>query len=163
MVTVVSVGPDGQAAGIGGYTSPMAPVISPDGRYVAFENNLGNILPGVSGDQIYLRDLSTGTTTAVSAPPSGSGSGNGISSQPIFSADSHNIVFLSTASNLVAGINTAGQYNVYERDLVTGVTTLVECLASVESPGNNLTGTSFSASVRVRGGGRRPGGRLPGG
>ena len=52
-VTVVSVGPDGQAAGISGYTSPMAPVISPDGRYVAFESGLSSakpILTGISGD-----------------------------------------------------------------------------------------------------------------
>ena len=48
-VTLVSVGPDGMAAGIGSYTSPMAPVISPDGRYVAFENNSDDVLPGVTG------------------------------------------------------------------------------------------------------------------
>ncbi len=146
LVTVVSVGPDGQAAGIGGYTSPMAPVISPDGHYVAFENNFGNVLPGVSGDQIYLRDLATGTTTAVSVPAAGTGSGNGFSSQPIFSADSHHIAFLSTASNLVAGINTGGQYNIYERDLVTGITTIVSASLDGKAGGNSLSGTNFSTS-----------------
>ena len=45
-ITLVSVGSNGQAAGIGGYTSPMAPVISPDGRY-AYVTNFGvGIGPG---------------------------------------------------------------------------------------------------------------------
>ncbi|MDB5307932.1 MAG: repeat-associated core domain protein [Gemmataceae bacterium] len=146
VVTLVSVGSDGQAAGISGYTSPMAPVISPDGRYVAFESGQSYlnkpIVPGVSGDQIYLRDLSTGTTTLVSVAANGSGGGNGGSKQAVFSADSHHVAFVSSASNLVAGITSNGQYDVYERDLVTGVTTLVSVSLDGKADGNGFSGTT---------------------
>ena len=81
---MVSVGPDGQAAGISGYTSPMSPVISADGRYVAFESGLSYldqpILPGVTGDQLYVRDLTTNMTSLVSASASGAGVGDFVSS-----------------------------------------------------------------------------------
>ena len=66
-VTLVSVGTDGNAAGMGSTWGTPSPIISPDGRYVAFENNQGNVLPGVSGDQLYLRNLATGTTSLLSA------------------------------------------------------------------------------------------------
>jgi RHS repeat-associated protein len=140
VVRVVSVGPDGQAAGIGGYSSPMTPVISPDGRYVAFENNLGNVLPGDTGDQLYVRDLITDTTSLVSAPASGAGGGNGISSQPIFSADSRHLVFQSYATNLVSSISSSGIVNLFERDLTTNTTTLISISLDGKSEGNNNSG-----------------------
>ena len=73
-VTLVSVGANGMAAGLGTDGSDPVPVISPDGRYVAFDNNEGNVLPGVTGSQLYLRNLATGTTTLV-APPSAAAAG----------------------------------------------------------------------------------------
>src|SRR5207248_260253 len=102
-VTLVSIGNGGTAAGVGATFVTAAPVLGPDGRYVAFENNFGNVLPGIGGDQLYLRDLTTGTTSLLSAAVSGNG-GDHTSYQPVFSADSHHVVFVSDADNLVSGM-----------------------------------------------------------
>jgi RHS repeat-associated protein len=142
-VTLVSVGSDGQAAGIGGYTSPMAPVISPDGRYVVFENTGDNVLPSVTGDQLYIRDLSTGTTSLLSVAANGSGGGDRGSRQPVFSADSHHVAFISDADNLVSGMNFHDPYgtdNIFERDLVAGTTALVSIGLDGQSDGNAGSG-----------------------
>src|SRR5262249_38213978 len=121
-VTLVSVGSTGQAAGIQG----PSVAISPDGRYVIFENNQGNVLPGVTGDQLYQRDLATGTTTLLSVGYNGS-PGDHESLSPAFSADGHDVVFVSDADNLVPGMMTTGipEANLFERDLLTGTTSLV--------------------------------------
>jgi RHS repeat-associated protein len=142
-VTLVSVGSNGQAAGIDGFTNSMGPAISPDGRYVVFENNAGNVLPGVSGDQLYLRDLAKGTTTLLTAAANGTGGGNYSSRHPVFSADGHHIAFISGASNLVTGVTftSPGRDNVFERDLVTGVTSLVSASLDGKSDGNASSGT----------------------
>src|SRR5262245_28113143 len=49
-VSLVSVGQDGRAAGSCGLFS--APVLSPDGRFAAFESSADGLLPGVTGDQV---------------------------------------------------------------------------------------------------------------
>ena len=152
VVTLISVGSNGQAAGISGTGSPLAPVISPDGRYVAFENNAGNILPGVTGDQLYLRDLATGTTSLLSSAASGTGGGDRGSRQPVFSADSDHIAFISDADNLVTGLKftaPAGRDNVFERNLVTNTTALVSVGLDGLEDGNQASGP-FSLSADGR-------------
>lgn len=44
------------------------PSISADGRYVAFESDAGNLVPGVAGgySQVYVHDRETGSTELVS-------------------------------------------------------------------------------------------------
>jgi RHS repeat-associated protein len=126
--TLVSVGTNGSAAGV-----DAAPVISPDGRYVVFENGAsyldGTVVNGVTNDQLFLRDLTTGTTTLLTANVTGPGGGNRGSTDPIFSADSHHVAFISGADNLVTGYtynhNHYLEDDVFERDLTTGVTKLV--------------------------------------
>lgn len=139
VVTLVSVGVDGDAAGIGGYTSPMAPLISPDGRLVVFENTQGNVLAGIGGDQLYLRDLTTATTSLLSVAPDGRTAGNGGSREAVFSADGRNVVFLSDAGNLVGGIDFTGRFdrpNVFKRDLVQKTTSLVSLSLDGKSGGD---------------------------
>ena len=67
VVTLVSVGLDGMAAGIA-TDNASPPVISPDGHYVAFESTSGDLVPGFTNSsgtiELYLRDLQTGTTAA---------------------------------------------------------------------------------------------------
>jgi hypothetical protein len=99
-VTLVTVGPNGFAGG------GSNPVISSDGRYIAFESNSRGILPSFINDgqtQVFLRDLRDGSTSLASIGTNGAG-GNRASSQAAFSADSHQLGFLSNADNLVAGI-----------------------------------------------------------
>lgn len=123
-VTLASVGPNGMAAGID--NNPL--VISPDGRYVAFGTN-STILPGISGDQLYLRDLQTSTTTLLSVSADGTTGGNSSSFNPVFSADSDQVGFASNATNLVNGISeinlSYGNSDLFERNLTTGITTQV--------------------------------------
>ena len=125
-VSLASVGAGGMAAGID--TNTVA--ISPDGRYVAFVSGTGGdgvVVTGVAGQQVYVRDLQTGTTAVASAGPGGV-PGNGTSYNFEFSADGHHLVFQSTATNIVPGVAYSNGYQadaLYERDLTTGTTVLV--------------------------------------
>ena len=110
----------------------LHPVFSPDGRYVAYEAKLNESL-----FQVYARDLVTNTTINVSADQSGEHISNGISLSPVFSADGQYVYFASTATNLVAG-STSGINQIYQRNLATGVTTLVT-QDSEGAPGNQAS------------------------
>lgn len=88
----------GGTGGVTGYS------ISDNGQFVALESSSDNFVARDNNDtnDIFLRDLSTGTTTLVSHSHDGNGS-NGLSFTPIISGDGSTIVFGSRASNLVAG------------------------------------------------------------
>src|SRR6186997_473445 len=52
----------------------VAPAISRDGRYVAFESRASNLgMPPGGYGEIYKRDLQTNTTTPISVPTNGPG------------------------------------------------------------------------------------------
>jgi Tol biopolymer transport system component len=72
----------------GNYTSENFPSISADGRFVAFQSYATNLVPGDTNNRadIFVRDLSTNTTTLVSVSSSGD-RGNGRSPYPSISAD----------------------------------------------------------------------------
>ena len=62
-------------ASTGGNGASRDPAISDDGRYVAFETDASNLIPGGDSDgktDIVVRDRVTGTTKAVSIQPNGS-------------------------------------------------------------------------------------------
>ncbi len=102
-------------------------VMTPNGRYVAFVSAASDL---VSADtnlipDIFVRDLQFGVTTIVSVGASSahhdyrSGLLNG-SESPVLTPDGRYVAFYSAATNLVSGVETAG--NVYVRDLVAGTT-----------------------------------------
>jgi Tol biopolymer transport system component len=99
---------DAHRPGNGGSGSPS---FSPTGAYVAFSSLATNLVPGVSGPQVYLRDLGAGKTILVSANNSGR-AGNGQSMLP--SASLTGVSFTSSATNLAAG-STGGHLQVYFR------------------------------------------------
>ncbi len=111
----ISVAPDG-TQGNGDSTWPS---ISADGRYVAFESGASNLVDGDTNDvdDIFVRDLQTGTTRRVSAASNGR-QGNHVSRNPSISADGSYVAFHSWASNLVPG-DTNGTYDVFMRVLET--------------------------------------------
>src|SRR5262249_2737518 len=78
--------------------------VSADGRYVAFESfaddSVTNDTIGLS-DDVFVRDLQTGTTTLVSLNSQGTGGGFGSSYNPIISADGRFVAFESSATDLV--------------------------------------------------------------
>ncbi len=99
------------------------PAISADGRFVTYEANATTLVPGVSGQQIYLHDTQTsvafpnGQTTLVSKNNSGT-AGDGLSKTPTISNDGRFIAFASASSNLVIGISGA---QIYRHDTQTSV------------------------------------------
>lgn len=121
--TLVSAAADG-TAGSGGTQGSDKPVISLDGRFVAFESDDTNLAPGVTQamEQIYLRDTCnsilgpvpgcTPSTTLISASPSGA-AGNAPSLNPTISALGFFVAFQSTASNLTGTTVPPGVSEVY--------------------------------------------------
>lgn len=83
----------------------IAPVISSDGRFVAFESRAGDLVAGdLNGlTDIYLRDLLSATTILVSRRGDHAGAGQSLSINPAFGADGRTIFFESFSSDLVAG------------------------------------------------------------
>ena len=134
--SLVSVSSDGPRRGT--LVRPL-PVISADGRFVAFSSAASNLVTNDNngcGD-IYVRDLQTGLTTLVTVNQSGTSSSNGAEAgqsytagQFAISADGRYVVFSSLAPDLVSNDNNDRQ-DVFERDLLLGTTTLV----SVNSAG----------------------------
>ncbi|MGA2246294.1 MAG: hypothetical protein ABSH48_14955 [Verrucomicrobiota bacterium] len=110
---IVSVGTLGSAAsGIS-----VEPVISGDGRYVAFTSAATNLIAVDTNKStdVFIRDLQAQTTTLVSVNAAGTGEGNGNSYAPTISADGRFILFVSKASNLTAG-SFSGFDNLFLRD-----------------------------------------------
>jgi Tol biopolymer transport system component len=93
--TLVSTGPGGEELPAG---VPLGAVIDPTGSRVAVRWR-PTAAPAV--EQIYLYEISIGTTTLVSR--NGQTPGNGRSTGPVFSPDGSRLAFTSLASNLVAG------------------------------------------------------------
>ncbi len=96
--------------------------ISDDGRFVAFEAEASNLVPGDANGlaDIFTRDRQTGSTERISVD-SGGLEANGRSARPVVSSDGRLVAFYSDASNLVAGdTNDAG--DVFVRDRQAGTT-----------------------------------------
>jgi Tol biopolymer transport system component len=113
-----------------------APSISSDGQLVAVVSLATNLVPGVSGQQIYVRDRQTGQTTVISKSSVGV-VGTGVSSAPAISADGRSVAFVSTSTNLVTGVSGT---QIYLHDRQTGQTTLISKNNSVTPvPGNGVS------------------------
>jgi Tol biopolymer transport system component len=157
--SLVSINMSGEAAG------GEDPVVSANGRFVVFRSRATNLVPGFvdangSDSDLYVRDLITGTTTLVTADAGGAGGGNGrhgapndfFDGGPQISADGHYVAFSSSSTNLIAGFVDANgnqSTDIYVRDLVAGVTTLVSRAATAATGGNGA-----SRSVVLSGTGR---------
>lgn len=134
---LVSVGLGASVANGNSYVS----AISADGSLIAFSSSASNLVSGDSNarDDIFLRDMLSGTTTRVSVDSLGV-QGNGNSSDPSISADGRYVSFFANSSNLVPG-DTNLRNDVFLHDRQTGQTTRV----SVDPAGRQLT-TNFEAN-----------------
>lgn len=141
--TRVSVNSAGDAANAGATNG----VLSADGRYVVFQSSSTNLVAGVSGVQVYRHEVSTGVTVPVSVATTGAG-GNGVSRDPSISADGRFVVFSSFATDLVDG-DTNLASDVFVRDVLTGVTTLVSAGATGVSGnlGSGLSGVAGAHEI----------------
>jgi Tol biopolymer transport system component len=99
------------------------PVISGDGRFVAFTSSADDIVPGDSNgaSDVFLRDMVSGQTQLVSLDTNGVGSANGPSYAPAISLDGRYVLFRSRSSNLASG-NFGTNENLFMRDVQKGTT-----------------------------------------
>src|SRR5438477_1766666 len=106
-----------------GNGSNAGPVLSADGRFVAFHGTASNLVGGDTNGatDVFVHDRQTGTTERVSVA-SGGTQGNDSSAGPALSADGLLVAFHSTATNLVAG-DANRAYDVFVHDRAVSTTT----------------------------------------
>lgn len=138
------------STGIQGDQPSLFASITPDGRFVAFSSKSGSLgyANPLGLEQVYVRDLTTGTTTLVSVNTGGL-AGNGHSSRPSISATGQWVAFQSLADDLI-GSDTNGYSDIFVRDLSgAGSTIRVSVItgAGAESVNGSLgaTGAAISA------------------
>jgi Tol biopolymer transport system component len=113
---------------------------------VAFVSSSGNLIPGVSGSQIYVHDWQTNQTSLVSQNAAGI-AGDGVSSQPSISGDGQFVVFTSASSNLT-GDPDPGPSQIFLRDTQSNTTTLVSQATGVGvAVGNGASTTPTISST----------------
>ena len=157
--TRLSVASDGSEAD----DASTVPVMSANGRYVAFDSAAKNLTPNDTTTfvDVFVRDTCfdapvgcSPTTTRVSVGPGGL-QGNQGSTFPSISGDGRFIAFASFASNLVVGGVPQGIDNVFLRDTCAGApaecvpTTILVSASTAGMPGNAASGLpSVSAGGR---------------
>jgi len=115
ITSLVSVNTNGG----GGNGESRTPVMTSDGRFVAFVSAATNLVAGYTNqvvEDIFVRDLQAGATTLASVGAKGGGG----SESPEITPDGRFVAFFSTATNLVRGVTNAGE--VYVRNLSVGTT-----------------------------------------
>lgn len=154
--TVVLVGAPAQAASTSDRSH--SPVISADGRFVAFVSTANPTrTPDAnrSGEDIYVFEVATGVTRRVSVNETGEQPVTGSSGSPSISADGRHVAFASHAplhSGAARGSIRAvapgrPAPHVYVRDLASNITRLV----SVTSGGVPANGASWTPSIDASG------------
>lgn len=127
----------------------IMPVISADGRFVAFASAASNLVSSDTNGwvDVFVVEVATGQTTRVSVSSAGV-EGNGRSFEPAISADGRYIAFTSTASNLVGSDpNLVPDVFLYDRSLgsITRISTGLGGAAANDTSGQ----PALSASGRV--------------
>ena len=147
----VSVATDGTL----GDQNSSWPVLSADGRFVAFSSTAGNLVAGdTNGEQdVFVHDRNAGTTTRVSVATGGTQE-NAASWFPAISADGHTVAFESRASNLVAG-DTNGAWDVFVNNTPAPGVTNISPTQGPTSGGTDVTlsGSGFENGATVAFGG----------
>lgn len=130
------------------------PVLSGDGRYVAFTSAASNLVPGdtnrsgqnpFKGRDVFVYDRMRRRIRRVNLSSAGA-QANGATGSPKLSADGRVIAFSSSASNLVPG-DTNGSPDVFVHDLRDRTTTRV----SVSNDGAQATGGSGGMDISADG------------
>jgi Tol biopolymer transport system component len=125
-----------------------APVLSGDGRFVAFHSSASNLVVNDTNKQsdVFVRDLQTGTTERVSVSASGA-QADGMSESASISESGRFVAFASTAPNLVSPADENRVWDVFVRDRDMGSV----IRASVPSSGCEGNGHSVAPSISADG------------
>jgi Tol biopolymer transport system component len=125
------------------------PVISADGRYIAFASDATNIVLGDTNGyrDLFEYDRETGKTIRVSVATDGTQADNGTQQFSIsISSDGKFIAFSSLATNLIPD-DTNKVWDIFVHDRDTGETTRV----SVTSDGSQVNAGSYGAAISADG------------
>ena len=135
--TAVNVSVDSN--GVQGDLESSSPVLSADGKFVAYQSFADNLIPDDQneGGDIFVRDLQANTTERVSEY-TGHYEAEGDSQRPSISADGRYVAFDSDDWDLVWG-DTNDSFDVFVNDRATTVTTRV----SVDDSGTQSNSDSF--------------------
>jgi Tol biopolymer transport system component len=135
------------ANGVEGNGNTYGLALSADGLHVVFDSDASNLVDGdnngatdvfmwsAEGGELWrpVQRISVGA---------GGAQANGQSFDPTISADGKTVAFTSTASNLTQAVAPQSGFNVFLRDTVTGVNTLV----SADANGNGVGGEKAALS-----------------
>ncbi|QQR82752.1 PD40 domain-containing protein [Candidatus Campbellbacteria bacterium] len=133
-------------AGVQGNGASSVSAISSDGRYITFQSAATNLVLGDTGQtDIFVYDRTNDTTERVSVSDAGV-EGDGMSSNPMISADGRYVAFQSLATVLVPGdTNSRTDIFVYDRTL-----NIIERV-SISNAGAEGDGTSSSPTISADG------------
>ncbi|MEO6391674.1 MAG: FG-GAP-like repeat-containing protein, partial [Pyrinomonadaceae bacterium] len=156
--TLVSVGMTGSESaenncGNGPNPQQLFVSISANGRYVVFESRARNLTPNTdSSVNVFRRDLSLAKTDLVSIDSNNSQSGSANSALGVrdasMSADGRFVAFHSASTNLVSDVPGNSMNQVYVREMLNGITTVLSANYLGAALGN---GDSTSASISANG------------
>ena len=146
----VSVASDGtQANNPTAFPTKRVPVISANGRYIAFHSSSTNLVPGDTNvaPDVFVHDRESGVTTRVSVDGDDI-QGNNTSFSPSISGDGRYVAFMSFASNLVPEGDANASSDIFVPDRQNADTELVH----VDSDG--VQGIGFSTRPAITPDGR---------
>jgi Tol biopolymer transport system component len=122
--------------------------ISDDGNWIAFAQSTDNsdiVSPSPSGLQVYLRNVSAGTTVLASRAPSGLP--NGESQSVALKGDGQGLSFLSTSTNLVAS-DTNSAIDAFYFDLASNAVSRVSVTDTGTEADQGVISVGLSADGR---------------
>jgi Tol biopolymer transport system component len=125
---------EGAPGGVDG--DSRAPVISDDGRHIAFTSEADNLSADDSNStvNVFVRDTEASTTMLVSRQNGSGAGGDGDSEEPSLSRDGRYVAFRSEANNLSGEDNNAVA-NVFVRDMQASETILASRRSAAEGGG----------------------------
>jgi Tol biopolymer transport system component len=150
--TLISAGP----GGVQGNGASLHPVITPDGRFVAFWSWASNFIVGDTNGfaDVYVLDRATSLLRRASVSTGGAEADVDVASYfatssdvPAISEDGRFVAFDSYATTLVAG-DTNGKLDVFVHDMASGETMRVDVSTSGEQTNDHSGAMSISADGR---------------
>ncbi|MGB0579228.1 MAG: LamG-like jellyroll fold domain-containing protein [Limisphaerales bacterium] len=141
--TLLSVSSNGWS----GNAISAPPVITPDGRYVAFLSAANDLTPGDTNvhNDVYRRDLMSGTTLLASRSTNGQ-AGNFTSFHPVISTNGQRVAFASQATDLTPDADGNMSTDVFIFDFGTNQTLLVSRVPGANRAGDKGSATPFFSS-----------------
>jgi Ca2+-binding RTX toxin-like protein len=136
--------------GLGGNLASGRPVISNDGRYVAFYSNANNLVAGDTNGatDVFRKDLLTGEIVRANTTSTGvqgnAGFGIDANSYLSISSDGRFIAFYSANTNLVPG---SGGTQIFVKDMTTGAIAAV----TIDENGTTINAASIQPEISADG------------